>query len=102
MWGDADIEMHRGRPILYDCGDFIGYAVDQVLRNDRSCLFRVTFDAGRLRRIELFPVTLDVARVALARGEDFAAIAARMQMLCAELGTAFGRRADRLVDEHMP
>jgi poly-gamma-glutamate synthesis protein (capsule biosynthesis protein) len=97
------IEIHRGRPILYDCGDFIDdYAVDAVLRNDRSCLFRVTFETGRLRRIELFPVTLDVARVALARGEDFAAIAARMHTLCAELGTAFERRADRLVHEHLP
>jgi poly-gamma-glutamate synthesis protein (capsule biosynthesis protein) len=94
------IEIYRGRPILYDCGDFIDdYAVDLVLRNDRSCLFRLLFDQGRLQRIELFPVRLDVAHVALARGEDFAAIAARMEMLCAELGTTLERRADRLVYE---
>ncbi len=91
------IEIHRGKPILYDCGDFIDdYAVDPVLRNDRSCLFRLTFATGRLQRIELFPVKLDVARVALARGADFAAIAARMEMLCAQLGTALERHADRL------
>jgi poly-gamma-glutamate synthesis protein (capsule biosynthesis protein) len=94
------IEIHRGKPILYDTGDFIDdYAVDPLLRNDRSCLFRLTFETGRLQRIELFPVKLDVARVALARGEDFAAIAARMEMLCAELGTRLERRADRLVYE---
>ncbi len=97
------IELHQGRPILYDTGDFIDdYAVDPLLRNDRSCLFRLMFEQGRLRRIELIPVTLDLARVALARGEDFAAIAARMTMLCAELGTAFERRSGRLVCEIPP
>lgn len=97
------IEIHRGKPILYDTGDFIDdYAVDPLLRNDRSCLFKLMFEAGELRRIELIPVTLDVAQVALARGEDFAAIAARMERLCAELGTALERQADRLVHEARP
>lgn len=92
------IEIHRGKPILYDTGDFIDdYAVDPVLRNDRSCLFKLMFDQGRLRRIELIPVTLAVAHVALARGEDFAAISAGMEQRCAELGTALERQADRLV-----
>ena len=97
------IEIHRGRPILYDTGDFIDdYAVDPVLRNDRSCLFKLMFDQGRLQRIELVPVTLDIARVALARGEDFEAIAARMEMLCAELGIALQRQGGRLVYEARP
>lgn len=92
------IEIHRGRPILYDTGDFIDdYAVDPVLRNDRSCLFKLMFEAGALRRIELIPVTLQVAQVAQARGEDFEAIAVRMEQLCAELGTRLERQADRLV-----
>lgn len=91
------IEIHRGKPILYDCGDFIDdYAVDPALRNDRSCLFRLTFGTDGLQRIELFPVKLEMAQVALARGEDFAAIVARMEMLCAELGTPLERHADRL------
>ncbi len=78
------IEIYRGKPILYDTGDFIDdYAVDPVLRNDRSCLFRLMFDQGQLQRIELIPVTLDVAHVALARGEDFAAICARAWNGCA-------------------
>ena len=97
------IEIHHGKPILYDTGDFIDdYAVDPDLRNDHSCLFKLHFDKGRLRRIELIPVTLDVARVALARGEDFEAIAERMQRLCAELGTPLERQADRLVYEPQP
>ena len=97
------IEIYRGRPILYDCGDFIDdYAVDPVLRNDRSCLFRLMFEAGQLRRIELLPVVLDIAQVALARREDYEAIAARMEMLCAELGTRLERHADRLAYEPQP
>jgi poly-gamma-glutamate synthesis protein (capsule biosynthesis protein) len=97
------IEIHRGRPILYDTGDFIDdYAVDPLLRNDRSCLFKLMFEPGRLRRIELMPVTLDIAQVTLARGEDFDAIADRMTRLCAELGTRLERQADRLVFEAQP
>ena len=97
------IEIHCGKPILYDTGDFIDdYAVDPVLRNDRSCLFKLMLDQGRLRRIELIPVKLDIAQVALARGEDFEAIAARMDRLCAELGTPLERQADRLVYEPRP
>jgi poly-gamma-glutamate synthesis protein (capsule biosynthesis protein) len=97
------IEIHRGKPILYDTGDFIDdYAVDPELRNDQSCLFRLLFDQGQLQRIELIPVTLEVAQVRLARGEDFAAIAARMARLCAELGTPLERLTDRLVYVHQP
>jgi len=73
-----------------------------VLRNDHSCLFRLVFDQGQLRRVELIPVTLAVAQVALARGEDFAAIATRMEQLCAELGTPLERLTDRLVYVHQP
>ena len=92
------IEVHHGKPILYDTGDFIDdYAVDPDLRNDRSCLFKLIFEQGRLQRIELIPVSLDVAQVALARGDDFEAIATRMTGLCAELGTPLERQADRLV-----
>jgi poly-gamma-glutamate synthesis protein (capsule biosynthesis protein) len=94
------IEIYMGKPILYDTGDFIDdYAVDPVLRNDRSCLFKLIFTEGRLRRIELIPVTLEVAHVALARGEDFEAIAAGMEKRCAELGTTLVRHTDRLVYE---
>lgn len=97
------IEIHQGKPILYDTGDFIDdYAVDPVLRNDHSCLFKLMFDSGRLRRIELIPVVLDMAQVALARGAEFAAIAARMESLCAELGTPLRRQADRLAYEARP
>lgn len=92
------IEIHQGKPILYDTGNFIDdYAVHPLLRNDRSCLFKLMFDQSELRRIELLPVSLDVAHVALARGEEFDAISAHMQMLCAEFGTRLTCLDDLLV-----
>ena len=94
------IEIYRGKPILYDTGNFIDdYAVHPQLRNDRSFLFKLMFEHGKLCRIELLPVSLSVAHVALARGEEFEAIGAHMEMLCAEFGTRLMRRDDRLVYE---
>ena len=94
------VEVYRGKPILYDTGDFIDdYAVDPDLRNDRSFLFRVSMEDGDLRRLELFPVVLPFARVALAGGEEREAIFALMQDLSAGMGTFFDRREDRLVLE---
>ena len=91
------IEIYRGKPILYDCGNFIDdYAVDPYLRNDRSCLFKLIFECGKLIRIELLPVSLSVARVALAQGEEFYAICARMKVLSEELGTRLVLEGDRL------
>jgi poly-gamma-glutamate synthesis protein (capsule biosynthesis protein) len=92
------IEIHRGKPILYDTGNFIDdYAVHPLLRNDRSCLFKLMIDHGKLRSLELLPVSLGVAHVSLARGEEFDAISAHMEMLCAEFGTRLMRQSDRLV-----
>jgi poly-gamma-glutamate capsule biosynthesis protein CapA/YwtB (metallophosphatase superfamily) len=94
------IEIYQGKPILYDTGNFVDdYAVHPLLRNDRSCLFKLMFEHGKLCRIELLPVSLNVAHVALARGKEFEAICARMEMLCAEFGTCLTRLNDRLIHE---
>ena len=94
------VEIYRGKPILYDTGDFIDdYAVDPVLRNDRSFLFLVSLDGGQLRRLELFPVSLPYARVELARDTERETILDRMVALSAEMGTTFVRREGRLVFE---
>jgi len=94
------VEIYRGKPILYDTGDFIDdYAVDPNLRNDHSFLFRVCVDGGDLNRLELFPVVLPYARVELAEGTERDDILNRMVGLSGEMGTAFDRREDRLVFE---
>jgi poly-gamma-glutamate capsule biosynthesis protein CapA/YwtB (metallophosphatase superfamily) len=94
------VEIYRGKPILYDTGDFMDdYAVDPNLRNDRSFLFGVSVEGGDLRRLELYPVVLPYARVELARGDEREAVLDRMVNLSAEMGTPFDRREDRLVFE---
>ena len=94
------IEVYRGKPILYDTGNFIDdYAVHPQLRNDRSCLFKLMFEHGKLCRIELLPVSLSVAHVALALGKEFEAISAHMEMLCAEFATRLMLQNDRLIYE---
>jgi len=92
------VELYRGKPILYDTGDFIDdYAVDEKMRNDRSFLFKVSLEGGALRRLELFPVRLRYARTGLATGTEREAIFDRMERLSDEMGTVFDRREDRLV-----
>jgi poly-gamma-glutamate capsule biosynthesis protein CapA/YwtB (metallophosphatase superfamily) len=91
------VEIYRGKPILYDTGDLLDdYAVDPVLRNDRSVLFRLAMDGGRLVAMELVPVKLGFARADRAGGLEGEAILDRMERLSGELGTAFARREGRL------
>ena len=95
------VEIYRGKPILYDTGDFIDdYMVHPKLRNDWSFLFRISLEGGEFRRLELFPVTLPYTRAQLAKGSEREAILDRMERLSGEMGTAFVRREGRLVLEH--
>jgi poly-gamma-glutamate capsule biosynthesis protein CapA/YwtB (metallophosphatase superfamily) len=94
------VEIYRGKPILYDTGDFIDdYAVDPRLRNDWSFLFRVSVEGGTFERLDLTPVKLSYARVDLATGGEREKILDRMERLSAEMGTAFARREGSLVLE---
>jgi poly-gamma-glutamate capsule biosynthesis protein CapA/YwtB (metallophosphatase superfamily) len=83
------VEVYRGRPILYGCGDYVGdYAVDPVERNDQSCLFCLDYDRGRLRQILLIPTLITRFQARLAGGPGREQIVRKMQTLCAGLGTA--------------
>jgi poly-gamma-glutamate capsule biosynthesis protein CapA/YwtB (metallophosphatase superfamily) len=94
------VEIYRGKPILYDTGDFIDdYAVNPELRNDWSFLFRVSVVEGILERLDLTPVKLSYARVDLATGGEREKILDRMERLSAEMGTAFARHEGSLVLE---
>jgi poly-gamma-glutamate capsule biosynthesis protein CapA/YwtB (metallophosphatase superfamily) len=82
------IEIYRGRPILYSCGDFIDdYAVDKVERNDESGVFAIDYERDRMQRVLLAPTVITGFQARLARGTERARIVARMQKLCAGLGT---------------
>jgi poly-gamma-glutamate capsule biosynthesis protein CapA/YwtB (metallophosphatase superfamily) len=94
------VEVYRGKPILYDTGDFIDdYAVDERLRNDRSFVFLVSVEGGEFRRLELFPVVLSYALTGLATGGEREEILHRMEHLSAEFGTTFARNEGALVIE---
>ncbi len=102
-WGHSahvtqGVEIYRGKAILYDTGDFLDdYAVDPVLRNDWSFVFRVTVRGGALERIELFPVVLTYAHVRLASGVDREEMLERMRALSIEMGTSLERSGGHLV-----
>jgi poly-gamma-glutamate synthesis protein (capsule biosynthesis protein) len=87
------MEIHRGRPILYDTGDFLDdYVVDPVLHNDWSFLFRVGLDGTTPAGVEMLPVVLRPASVKRAERQNREAILRRMAVLCEELGTRVERR----------
>jgi len=86
------VEVWKGKPILYDTGDFLDdYAVDPDLRNDQSLLFLADCDPEGVRDLRMIPVRLSYAVVNLAVGEDREEICGRMQRLSAEMGTRVKR-----------
>jgi poly-gamma-glutamate synthesis protein (capsule biosynthesis protein) len=93
------IEVYRGRPILYDTGDFVDdYAVDGRLRNDRSFLFEVAVTAtGELSELRLSPTEIYDCSVHEASSEAAVWSRERMRRLSAPFGTSFERDGDRLV-----
>ena len=103
------VEVHNGRLIIYQAGDFLDdYATDQAWRNDWGASFTARFrlpaasetpaTPGALRRarpqlesVEVVPLQLSFARTCVSPpgARTTRAMAARLQKLCAELGTNF-------------
>jgi len=82
------VEVYRGRPILYDCGDFVDdYAVKPDLNNDRSFLFELAVADGDLSTLRLVPV--EIEREAATRADGSAArwLRDRMRELSGEFDT---------------
>ena len=93
------IEVYRGRPILYDTGDFVDdYAVDRRLRNDRSFLFEVGItEHGELSELRLHPTEIDDCSVHRASPEAAAWSRNRMRTLSAPYDTLFEQEGEYLV-----
>lgn len=85
------VEIYRGRPIFYSCGDFVDdYAVDPVERNDHSCLFLLDLDrGGALQRLRLYPTVIQGFQARRAKPHEAAGIGRMMIRLSRALGTAF-------------
>lgn len=63
------VEVYRGRPIMYDTGNFVDdYAIKDGYRNDRSFLFELRIEDGRLAALELTPVENAYTQVGRADG----------------------------------
>lgn len=101
-WGHSNhtvqgIELYRGRPVIYSCGDFIDdYAVDPVERNDLSCLVELQIDGTMVSRMLLHPVQIAGFQVNLAAGEDARWLCVWLTERMAECGTQVTPEGDTL------
>lgn len=83
------IEVHKEKPILYCTGDFIDdYMVDEIERNDRSCVFVAETKGAVVSRLLLYPTVIQQFQARLARNDESNAIVASIERLCAKLHTA--------------
>lgn len=91
------VEFRPEGVILYDTGDFLDdYAVDPAEHNDRSLLYLVSVEEGRVTEVIAHPVRLTVGHVQRAEGEDFAFVEDRLTDLCRPFGTRVEREGDAL------
>jgi poly-gamma-glutamate synthesis protein (capsule biosynthesis protein) len=87
------IEVHRGRAILYGCGDLIndyeGIRPHKSLRSDLGCLWCLTFSAsdGALEGAEILPLQLRRFRLSRPDAEARRWLTGWLGESCAALGT---------------
>jgi poly-gamma-glutamate synthesis protein (capsule biosynthesis protein) len=93
FWGHSahlvqGVEFWKGKPILYDTGDFVDdYAVDSELRNDLSALFLITIEPRHVVSVEAIPVAISDMRVNVARGTQRLRFLRHLTALCSEMNT---------------
>jgi poly-gamma-glutamate synthesis protein (capsule biosynthesis protein) len=91
------VEVYRGRPIVYDAGDFVDdYVIKSDLHNDRTFLFELVVDDGRLDRLRLVPAEIVDERVTRADPGAAAWLRDRMRTLSDPFGTTLERAGDGL------
>jgi len=80
------IEIHKGKPIFYGCGDFVDdYAVDHEYRNDLGFGYFLTYlpQAKKFAQIELVPTKIENFSVNIlgSQSKDYAWLADKMDKL---------------------
>jgi poly-gamma-glutamate synthesis protein (capsule biosynthesis protein) len=86
------VEVYRGRPIIYDAGDFVDdYAVKPDLHNDRSLLFELHVAGGQVDALRLVPVEIENSTVHLASDRAGEWLRNRMRTLSAPFETTLVR-----------
>lgn len=82
------LEIYKSKLIMYDTGDFIDdYAVDPILRNDRSFLFNVVVDKAGIQNVTLIPVLIQNYQVTTAQFPDREESLKKIQELSAQFDT---------------
>lgn len=91
------VEVYKHKLILYDTGELVDdYAIDPVLRNDRSFFFVVKIDKKKLVSLQMFPILISHFHV--NHSKDTQQLA-EMESLCKELKTSPIRQDDTLIIE---
>ncbi|MBI3019316.1 MAG: CapA family protein [Deltaproteobacteria bacterium] len=90
------LEIYRGKPIFYDTGDFLDdYMISEYI--DEQMLYCLHYDGKILKKIELYPVKLEYARVNQAKGEVIHSIYDRIQKRSEPFGTKIRKEKERFV-----
>lgn len=105
------VEVHKGKPIIYGCGDFVDdYAVDRRFRNDLGGVWKIVFRGDEtvgkrglvMDRVEVFPTRCELFQVNVldAGEEDHEWVVETIGRLSGELGTRvrLGERGQVVVD----
>jgi poly-gamma-glutamate synthesis protein (capsule biosynthesis protein) len=94
------IEVHRGKPILYGCGDFLndyeGIGGHERFRGDLVLMYFVTMDpvTRKLARLEMTPLEIRRFRLNSASREDARWLQRTLDREGAKLGTSLELGAD--------
>ncbi len=95
------VEVYRGRPILYGCGDFIndyeGIGGRERFRSEIVLMYFATLDGGvgGLRRFEMRPMRIRRIRLEHPSEEDVEWIHRTMDRECGRFGADVRREGDR-------
>ncbi|MFB6227641.1 MAG: CapA family protein [Halobacteriales archaeon] len=89
------VETYRGRPILYDCGDFVDdYSRKDGFHNKHSALFEVDVTDGRLAGLRIVPIRIENEAATLAGGEAASWVREAIRQRSEQFGTTVERAGD--------
>ncbi|MFB6140499.1 MAG: CapA family protein [Halosimplex sp.] len=92
------IDVYRGRPILYDLGDYVDdYLIKDDFHNDRSVRVELVVEDGVLDRLLVVPVRIVDERVEPATGDVAAWVRERVRSLSGDFGTTVERDGQHIV-----
>ncbi len=92
------ISVKRGKPILFDSGDFVDdYPHNSIYRNEWGFIYFMDFENGKLQMMRLVPIEISECQANLAKGENAKKIIARMERLSKEMGTEMKIQDNKLI-----